>query len=150
MPIYTYHCDNKHRFETYLPVSRYDEPQTCECGASSKRIITAPMVFVKPDIRYTSPVDGRPITSRAQRRDDLARNNCIEYDPEVKKDFHRRIEREDREFDKAVDETVEREVAHMPARKREKLEAELAGGFDVQPVRLNAPLAPIKTEITHG
>lgn len=27
---------------------------------------------------YRSPVDGRPITSRSERRDDLKRNNCVD------------------------------------------------------------------------
>ena len=27
---------------------------------------------------YRSPVDGKPITSRSHRREDLARNNCVD------------------------------------------------------------------------
>lgn len=30
---------------------------------------------------YTSPIDGTLITSRSQRREDLKRNNCVEWDP---------------------------------------------------------------------
>jgi hypothetical protein len=29
---------------------------------------------------YRSPIDGRPIGGRAARREDLKRNNCIEWD----------------------------------------------------------------------
>ena len=37
---------------------------------------------VQSDIaEYRSPIDGRPITSRAQRREDLRRNGCVEADP---------------------------------------------------------------------
>lgn len=32
---------------------------------------------------YQSPVDGRWITSRSQRRDDLKRNGCVEYEPSM-------------------------------------------------------------------
>ena len=32
---------------------------------------------------YASPIDGRAITSRSQRRDDLRRNNCVEYEPSL-------------------------------------------------------------------
>lgn len=32
---------------------------------------------------YQSPVDGRWITSRSERRDDLKRNNCVEYEPSL-------------------------------------------------------------------
>ena len=42
--------------------------------------IATPMV--QSDIQpYASPVDGKMITSRTQRRDDLARNNCVPYEP---------------------------------------------------------------------
>lgn len=30
---------------------------------------------------YRSPIDGRVISSRSTRRDDLKRNNCVEWDP---------------------------------------------------------------------
>ncbi|TIL77011.1 MAG: hypothetical protein E5Y89_19870 [Mesorhizobium sp.] len=32
---------------------------------------------------YASPIDGRMITSRSERRDDLKRNNCVEYEPSL-------------------------------------------------------------------
>ncbi len=32
---------------------------------------------------YASPIDGRMITSRSERRDDLKRNNCVEYEPSM-------------------------------------------------------------------
>ncbi len=32
---------------------------------------------------YRSPIDGRPITSRSHRREDLARNGCIEWEPGI-------------------------------------------------------------------
>lgn len=39
--------------------------------------ITMPHVI--SDIpEYASPIDGRMITSRSERRDDLARNNCVD------------------------------------------------------------------------
>lgn len=44
--------------------------------------ITMPHVI--SDIpEYASPIDGRMITSRSERRDDLARNNCVEYEPSL-------------------------------------------------------------------
>lgn len=40
--------------------------------------------YVISDIpEYRSPIDGRPITSRTHRRDDLKRNNCVEYEPSM-------------------------------------------------------------------
>jgi hypothetical protein len=40
--------------------------------------------FIVSDIPdYVSPVDGRLISGRAQRREDLKRNNCVEYEPSM-------------------------------------------------------------------
>jgi len=42
------------------------------------------MPTIIPDIpEYRSPIDGRPITSRSARREDLKRNNCVEYEPSL-------------------------------------------------------------------
>ena len=32
---------------------------------------------------YLSPIDGTPITSRSHRREDLKRNNCVEWEPGI-------------------------------------------------------------------
>lgn len=95
----------------------------------------APMIFVQQDIHYQSPVDGRVITSRHQRLDDLARNNCVEYDQEMKKDYQRRVSETEQKLDKSVDEQVERAISQMPSRKRERLENELRAGVDADIVR---------------
>ena len=40
--------------------------------------------YVQSDIpSYCSPVDGRVIGSRSERRDDLKRHNCVEYEPSM-------------------------------------------------------------------
>ncbi len=32
---------------------------------------------------YRSPINGKPITSRSERREDLKRNNCVEWEPSL-------------------------------------------------------------------
>lgn len=44
---------------------------------------------------YESPIDGSVISGRKQRREDLKRNGCHEYDPGERKDF---IQRKDAEY----------------------------------------------------
>jgi len=44
--------------------------------------------IVKPTVisdipEYRSPIDGKLITSRSHRREDLRRNNCVEYEPSL-------------------------------------------------------------------
>ena len=149
--LYEYVCENKHHFDRYLPVADYQTQQTCECGASARRIISLPMLIIAgPEICYDSPIDGQPITSMQARREDLARSGCTPYDPGRKQDYDRRHKEAEAALEKAVDETVDREVALMPARKREKLEAELQSGVSAEPIRLNAPAQPIIKDLPNG
>ena len=124
MPIYEYFCRSGHAFERYLAVKDYATPQVCECGAASTKQLSAPMVLA--DLPgYASPVDGRWVEGRRARREDLARNNCVPYEPSMKADHARRLKDSNDAIDRKVDEHIENEIARMPARKREKLEAEL-------------------------
>lgn len=100
------------------------------------RMMSAPMIFVSRDICYDSPVDGRPITNKHARIEDLARSGCIEYDPEMKTDYSKRVVESEQKLEKQVDETVERAIATLPARQREKLEAEMQGGLTCEPQRV--------------
>lgn len=47
-----------------------------------KAPIPCPMV-ISDILEYASPIDGRMITSRSERRDDLKRNGCYEYEPSL-------------------------------------------------------------------
>lgn len=44
--------------------------------------VKVPMIIsdIEP---YTSPVDGRVVNSRSDRRDDLKRHGCVEYEPSM-------------------------------------------------------------------
>lgn len=149
-PLHDFRCKDGHVSEAHVPQGM--DAITCQtCGhAATKVFLRAPMAFVQPDICYDSPIDGRPITSMAARREDLARNNCREYDPEMRKDYDRRIAREAAQLEAAVDSTVDEEITKMPVRKKELLQAELAGGADAVPERITAPVKPLKVEIEHG
>lgn len=135
MPLYEYGCPKCGVFERYLPMDRYNEPQICECGESARKILSLPTVMVSPDVCYDSPIDGRPITSMKSRKEDMARSGCVEYDPEIKKDYTRRIERHEKEMEKRVDETIDKEISKMPVRKLEILESEMKSGITVEPIR---------------
>jgi len=130
--IYEYSCKRGHRFERVLAVADYRVPQICECGADSRRIISLPrLVVTAPDVHYDSPIDGRPITSMAAHRDDLARNGCQLYDPEMRKDADRFVKQKDAELDRSIEASVEKAIEAMPAHKRERLAKELSGGADI-------------------
>ena len=137
-PIYEYLCRSGHAFERFLAVKDHATPQACECGAASEKQLSAPMVVA--DLPgYASPVDGRWIEGRKARREDLARNNCVPYEPSMKSEYMKNIDRNTAALDAKVDAHVESEIAKMPARKREKLEAELRGN-DLTVERTNVPM----------
>lgn len=138
MPTYGFVCDKGHSFDLVLPLSEYDSVQQCSCGRPAMRQISRPRIWSKPEIYYTSPIDGRPITTQRARNEDLARSNCQPYDPEMKRDYDRRVKEREAALEKAVDETVERAFDAMPSAKKEKLAAEITAGAIAEPVRQTA------------
>lgn len=127
MPTYEYSCQCGKDFEVILPIKLHAEPQECACGKVATKVFrTAPIGFVSPDICYDSPIDGRVIRSKQQRIEDLARSNCVPYEPGQKQDYLRSIEEADAALDKSIEAHVEQEIAKMPAAKKEILANELA------------------------
>jgi hypothetical protein len=90
------------------------------------------MGFVQRDICYDSPIDGRPITTKWARQEDLKRNGCVEYDPGIKQDMAKRRAAEDAALDKSVDACVDEFFATAGTRKVEKLEQELHAGASAE------------------
>lgn len=137
MPVYVYDCEKGHRFERYLKMDDYKQPQTCECGSPGKRVFT-PAMIINSFESYESPMDGSVISTPQKRRDDLARHGCIPYEPGMRQDADQRVKDDEVRLEKQVDETVDRLIHDMPSRKREKLEAELGSGVDINYTRLGS------------
>lgn len=141
MPVHDFRCTLCGKVEErVVPSNDLQKPQWHQCSSVAaalmeKIFLRAPMGFVQRDICYDSPVDGRPITSKAARIDDLRRNDCIEYDPEMRKDAERNRREAEARLDRAVDETVDAAWAVWDTRKREKLAAELESGADANVAR---------------
>ena len=126
MPTYVMQCQMGHRFEQFLPLALFDTLVRCDCGMVAEHVITAPLlVAAQQECRYDSPIDGTVIDSWAKRRNDLAKHNCQEYDPEMKTDALNRVKDKERTLDKQVDETVERIFEKMPTKQRGRLASEV-------------------------
>lgn len=126
MPVYTWTCLSNHKFEKFVPLAHFYDRQLCECGQPASRLITAPLlVTAQQECRYDSPIDGTPITSWAARRNDLAKHNCVPYDPAMKQDSERKQRERQQSLDRAIDETVESSIEKMSTSKRGKLYSEL-------------------------
>jgi hypothetical protein len=100
-------CESERK---YIPYDEYVAP------ASNN----APMVF--PDLPgYESPVTGQWVEGRAARREDLKRNKCIPYDPEMKKDAARTRAEIDKKADAKLHDVVAKTFYSMPEKKRREL-----------------------------
>lgn len=136
MPTYEYECQQGHHFERVLPVSRYDEPQQCDCGAHGNKLISRPaLAWASREVNYDCPITGKPITSMAQHKDNLARHGCQQYDPEMRKDADRFRRQQDEKLEKSMEATVEETIEKMPSRKKELLERELSAGASADIIR---------------
>lgn len=74
--IYESRCNSCGKLYEYIkPAAQYLESPFC-CGERTQKVIlNAPMGHVV-NIHYTSPIDGRPITTKQARINDLKANNC--------------------------------------------------------------------------
>lgn len=132
MPLYDFRCDNGHRFERFIKLEDFGSLQNCPCGMPALRVISAPM-FSVDQTGYNCPVTGAWIGSKREHEENLRRTDCRVLEAGEKEAAAAYREKADREFEKAVEATVEREVETMPSEKREKLYNELTrGGVNVE------------------
>lgn len=128
MPWYSYQCPHGHIFERFSTLADFCEVSPCQTHKNcyGNLIITAPiLVAAQQECRYDSPITGEPIDSWAKRREDLAKHNCVPYDPEQKTDYMNRIKDSERQLDKALDESVEEVFEKLPTKQRGILASEV-------------------------
>lgn len=82
-------------------------------------------------VDYTCPVTGKYISSKHAHEDNLERHGCRVLESGEKESNLQRKAREEAEFDKAIEDTVEREFEALPSEKKERLANELTSGVDV-------------------
>ena len=81
---------------------------------------------------YESPIDGRVISSKKSRMDDLDRNDCVPYEDGIAEESTRRADMADQILERKMDEHVGDMIENMPARQKESLESELKSGADIE------------------
>ena len=134
MPFYTYQCPAGHQFESFLTIVNHVDHWPCRhCSSRARQVITAPMlVKASSDVCYDSPIDGRAITSRDAHREDLKRNDCLAYDPEMKRDSVRRQQESERALEQDLSSSVEEFVEKLPTARRGQLMSEMtAQGMEI-------------------
>lgn len=114
MPLYSYLCQCGKRDTRFAKIESRNSPQFCACGAGMTRLLDAPSV--RPEIEtYLSPVTGLPISSRAQRTEDLKRTGSLEWDPGIREDCARRQAESLESTYRSVEASIDKTVAEMHA-----------------------------------
>ena len=108
MPIYESICNKCGTAHEYIRQASdcYNTPECCG-EKTQKVILTAPVGYVH-SVSYTSPIDGRPITTKQARIEDMKRNNCRPWEgmeQETKVAQQRKAEEEKKE-DARLEEAV--------------------------------------------
>lgn len=124
MPVYESQCTQCGRVQDYFQTvaNRGDTP-VC-CGEKTQKVIlNAPMGYVE-NIAYTSPIDGRPITTKQARIDDLARNNCRPWEgmEQETKVAQQRVKQEEKIADQKIEQAVVSAYQSLSSDKRKALE----------------------------
>lgn len=132
MPMYDCQCARGHRFERHIPLDLFEQPIHCECGALSKRLITAPRILVSPiDYSYDCPITGKHITTKHAHEENLKAHGCRVLEP-GERSYNSRVRQEaETAMEKKIDMTIEREIDLMPSEKREMLAKELSAGVEL-------------------
>lgn len=127
MPIYEFLCTKGHKFDRFLKLSDYEQPQICKCGEQSIKQLSTPAFSIDATnfTAYQSPASGKWITSKKERRDDMKETGCVDYEPSLKVEQEKRYASEDAALDKKIEEHVESEIYNMPTKKREKFVSEV-------------------------
>lgn len=122
MPLYDFLCAEGHAFERVVKLADFDAPQSCECGAGSKRCVSAPRIL-RDTIAPLMGMDGKVHDSLASYRKTLRADgnpqgeNYIELGTETIKATPRTFDRAKRRDDikAAVEDVKNGRVAPIPS-----------------------------------
>lgn len=132
MPLYDIRCEETGKvFERHVKLSHFEEPVICACGSPGKRVISAPM-FTVDRTGYDCPVTGKWVGSKQEHLENLKRTDSRVFEPGEKEAATARRAAEEAEFDRKIEDTVEREIEGYSSAKKEQLHNELVnGGLDI-------------------
>lgn len=135
MPVYDYKCPAcGNRFERFLHLADYNDPQQCQCGTIAVKQLAAPAV--RGDYAgYSCPVTGAWIEGRRAHEENLRKHGCRVLEPGETESVRRNTALEESRLDKAVDETADRFIAGLSTAKREQLASEVQAGATATVVR---------------
>lgn len=130
MPLYDCICAQGHKFERMIPLANFEDPIICACQQSATRVIS-PIRFSVENVGYDCPITGEWIGSKRQHENNLAKHGCRVYEAGETEQAKKAKAQADAEFERQIDETVEKEFEALPSAKKEALATELTAGVDL-------------------
>lgn len=125
MPIYDAKCLKCGGVDEYIrPASQYLDTPEC-CGQPMQKVILQAPFGIVDIPAYQSPVSGRWINSRAQRTEDLKRNNARPWEgmEQETKVAQARAKEEEKKADAKIEEAAVSAWHQLAPEKRRALEA---------------------------
>ena len=130
MPLYDFKCLEGHKFERMVPLAEFDNLQLCACGSAANRVIS-PIRFSVENVGYDCPITGEWIGSKREHENNLAKHGCRVYETGETEQAKKAKAQADADFERKLDETVEKEFESLPSAKKEALANELTAGADL-------------------
>ena len=123
MPIYEARCGKCGKHHDYFqPISNRADTPEC-CGERSEKVILNSATAYGDTPSYQSPIDGKWIDGRKARKEDMKRSGSRPWEgmEAEKKEASRFRAEADQQFNRRLDERVERTYYELPASKRRAL-----------------------------
>lgn len=128
MPLYDIQCSRSgETFERFIPLANFEESITCACHSPARRLISTPL-FTVDHTGYDCPVTGKWVGSKSEHRENLRQTGCRVLESGETEAAKRRAAESEAEFDRKIEDTVEREIESYSSDKKEQLHNELVNG----------------------
>ena len=125
MPIYEAICLKCGKYHDYASsLANRDNTPEC-CGENTKKVILSAPVGYCENIHYQSPIDGKAITTKQARIEDMRRNGCRPWEglEQERKVAQQRAAEEEKQHDKKLEEAVVGAWHSLSGEQKKVLEA---------------------------
>lgn len=122
MPVYSYRCKScGNKEEKYLKIAQSQDIQICSvCSHDLEKLIDAARLNVDYP-GYTCPISGKWIEGKKAHKENLAKYGKRVLEKGEMEDAKRFRLAQDREFERKIDEDVDRQLAKLSTQEMENL-----------------------------
>ena len=132
MPLHDFECQAcSYVYEKFVQHSELYSQRCPKCQQPVQHVFLS-SAQVHGDLSgYTCPVTGKWIDGRKAHSENLKRQGCRVLETGEREALQRARAKEEAQFDRNLDRTIDSALESMPARKREKLFEEVAAGANI-------------------